>query len=106
TPTGGWQPYPVDFGSGLGRGYEDNTGFTYTSQALKDYITANTKETSKEWERRVSSEIDMRERQSSAYLMANLEGERWSGNIGVRYVRTVVDAQIATPIPNPRTCQR
>ncbi|MFC4931142.1 TonB-dependent receptor [Massilia sp. GCM10023247] len=106
TPTEGWQPYPGDFGNGLGGGYWDNTGFTYTSQALKDYITANTKETSAAWERRVSSEIDMRERQSSGYLMANLEGDRWSGNVGVRYVRTVVDAQISTPIPNPRTCLR
>ena len=106
TPTEGWQPYPGDFGSGLDGGYWDNTGFTYTPEALSAYIAANTKETSKAWERRVSSEIDMRERQSSAYLMANLEGDRWSGNVGVRYVRTVVDAQIATPIPNPRTCLR
>ena len=106
TPIEGWQPYPGDFGNGLDGGYWDNTGFTYSAEALKSYIAANTKETSPAFERRVSSEIDMRERQSSAYLMANLEGERWGGNVGVRYVRTVVDAQIATPIPNPRTCLR
>jgi len=106
TPTEGWQPYPGDFGNGLDGGWWDNTGFTYTPEALKAYIAANTKETSPEWERRVSSEIDMRERQSSGYLMANLENGPWSGNVGVRYVRTVVDAQIATPIPNPRTCLR
>lgn len=106
TPTEGWQPYPGNFGSGLGDGDWDNTGFTYSPEALKAYIAANTKETSEAFERRVSSEIDMRERQSSAYLMANLENGPWSGNFGVRYVRTVVDAQIATPIPNPRTCLR
>ena len=106
TPTTGWVAYPGDFGDGLGGGFWDNTGFTYTPEATKAYIADNTKATSEAFERRVSTEIDMRERQSSAYLMANLEADRWSGNVGVRYVRTVVDAQIATPIPNPRTCQR
>ncbi|WP_020656246.1 TonB-dependent receptor [Massilia niastensis] len=99
TPTTGWQPYPGDFGSGLGGSGWDNTGFTYTRDATKDYIASNTKVTSPEWERRVNSEIDMKERQSAAYLMANLEGDRWSGNVGLRYTRTQIKAQIATPIP-------
>ena len=38
--------------------------------------------------------------------MANLESGRWAGNVGLRYVRTEVDAQIPLPIPNPRSCQR
>jgi iron complex outermembrane receptor protein len=41
----------------------------------------------------------MRERQSAAYVMANLEGERWSGNVGLRFVQTRVNADIPTPIP-------
>jgi iron complex outermembrane receptor protein len=106
TPTSGWVGYPGDFGDGLGGGFWDNTGFSYTPDATRAYIAENTKTTSAAWERRVSSEIDMRERQSAAYLMANLEHDKWSGNIGVRYVRTAVDAQIATPIPNPRPCLR
>ncbi|KFI05717.1 TonB-dependent receptor [Massilia sp. BSC265] len=100
TPTAGWQPYPGDFGADLGGGWWDNTGFTYTREATKAYIAANTKATSAEWERRVNSEIDMRERQSAGYLMANLEGDRWGANIGLRYTRTQTDAQIATPIPS------
>ncbi|MGG7603476.1 TonB-dependent receptor [Massilia sp. BKSP1R2A-1] len=99
TPTTGWVGYPGDFGSGLGGGWWDNTGFTYTRDATKEYIAANTKVTTPEWERRVNTEIDMRERQSAAYLMANLEGERWAGNVGLRYTRTQTDANIATPIP-------
>lgn len=99
TPTTGWAPYPGDFGNGIGGGWWDNTGFTYTSDATKEYIAANTKVTSAEWERRVSGEIDMQERQSAAYMMANLEGERWSGNVGLRFVRTQVKANISTPIP-------
>ncbi len=99
TPTTGWAPYPGDFGSGLDGGWWDNSGFTYTRDATKEYIAANTKVTSPEWERRVNSEIDMRERQSAAYVMANLEGQQWSALVGMRYTRTQTDAQIATPIP-------
>lgn len=99
TPTTGWQPYPGDFGDGLGGNGWDNTGFTYTKDGTIDYISGATKETSEAWERRVSSEIDMKERQSAAYMMANLEGERWSGNLGLRFTRTEVKANIATPIP-------
>lgn len=99
TPTGGWQPYPGDFGAGLDGAGWDNTGFTYTRDATREYIAGATKVTSPEWERRVNTEIDMRERQSAAYLMANLERGRWSGNVGLRYVRTEVKANIATPIP-------
>ena len=106
TPTTGWGTYPGDFGNGLDGGFWDNTGFFYTPETLKAYMAENTKETSAAWERRVNSEIDMRERQASTYLMAYLEGERWSGNVGVRYVRTTVDAQISTPIPNPNPCNR
>ncbi|MBQ5965490.1 TonB-dependent receptor [Massilia sp. ZL223] len=102
TPTEGWQPYPGDFGADLGGGFWDNTGFTYTRDATKDYIAANTKETTPEWERRVGSEIDMKERQAAVYWMANLEADRWSGNVGLRFVRTNVKANIATPV-NPRS---
>jgi len=99
-PSGsGIVPYPGDFGNDLGGGNWDNTGFSFTPEALQAYMAANTKTTSPEWERRVATEIDMRERQTSAYLMGNLEGERWSGNLGLRWVRTQINAQIPTPIP-------
>lgn len=99
TPAGGWQPYPGDFGAGLDGNGWDNTGFTYTRDATRDYIAGATKETSDAWERRVNTEIDMQERQSAAYVMANLEAERWSADLGLRFVRTEVKANIATPIP-------
>jgi iron complex outermembrane receptor protein len=99
-------PYPANLGSDLGgpAGW-DNTSWTLTPEALKAYFVANTKGSTDEWERRVSSELDMRERQSAAYVMANLEAERWSGNIGLRFVRTEVNAQIPSPIPEGK-CQR
>jgi iron complex outermembrane receptor protein len=104
-PTTGIKPYPADFGSGLGGGNWDNSGFTYTPDVLKAYIAAITRPTTPEFSRRVSTEIDMRERQSAFYVMANLDADKWSGNVGLRYVRTEVDAQIATPIP-ANTCAR
>jgi len=104
-PTTGVMPYPSDFGSGLGNANWDNTGFTYDPATVKAYIAAITKTTTPEFERRVASEIDMRERQSAVYLMANLELDKWSGNLGLRFVRTEVDANISTPIPT-NTCKR
>lgn len=95
----GVMPYPDDFGDGLGGGNWDNTGFTYSPEVVKAYFDAETKTTSPEFERRVNSEIDMRERQSSGYVMANLEWEKLSGNVGMRFVRTQVNANISTPIP-------
>ena len=93
-------PYPADFGAGLdGPAGWDNTGWTLSPEQLKAYFAANAKATSPEWERRVSSELDLRERQTSAYVMANLEGKRWSGNMGLRFVRTEVHALVPTPIP-------
>ncbi|WLI90680.1 TonB-dependent receptor [Massilia sp. R2A-15] len=92
--------WPSDFGAGLGGtpGW-DNTGFTWNPEALKAYFAANTKTTTDEFERRIPSELHMRERQGAAYVMANLEGEGWSGNVGLRVVKTRVNADIPTPIP-------
>jgi iron complex outermembrane receptor protein len=99
-------PFPGNFGAGLdGPAGWDNTGFTFTPDTLKAYFAANTKETTDEYERRVFSELNVRERQASAYVMANLEGERWSGNVGVRFVQTRETAAIPTPIPAGK-CQR
>ena len=94
-------PYPADFGAGLdGPAGWDNTSWTLSPETLKAYFAANAKQTTSEWERRVSSELDLRERQSSAYVMANLEADGgWSGNVGLRYVRTEVNAMIPTPLP-------
>ncbi|HEY1042565.1 MAG TPA: TonB-dependent receptor [Telluria sp.] len=93
-------PYPADFGDGLdGPAGWDNTSWTLTPETLKNYFNSNYKPTTADWERRVSSELDMRERQASTYLMANLESGKWSGNVGLRFVRTKVNALIPSPIP-------
>jgi iron complex outermembrane receptor protein len=102
----GYVPFPGDFGSGLnGPAGWDNTGFTFTPEALKAYFAANVKPTTDDFERRVASELHVRERQAAAYVMANLEGDHWSGNVGLRFVQTHVNADIPTPVPAGK-CQR
>lgn len=98
--------YPGDFGADLGRGFE-NTGFYFPREVLRSFYDGITKATTPEFERRVAAEIELREQQSALYFQQNLETAdgAWSGNIGLRYARTVVDAQIATPVPTGR-CQR
>jgi iron complex outermembrane receptor protein len=97
-PTTGSLPYPSNFGNTLG-GKFDNTGFTYDPETLKAYIASQFKEVSPEFDRRVAGEIDMRERQSALYVMQNLDDGKWSGNVGLRLVRTQINANIVTPTP-------
>ncbi|MGQ3053135.1 MAG: TonB-dependent receptor [Roseateles sp.] len=93
--------YPGDFGNGFGgSGNWDRSGFYFPTAVIDDYYaTKRSKETTPEWERFISPEIELQEKQSAAYLMQNLEGDKWSGNIGVRIVKTTVNAMVATPIP-------
>lgn len=92
--------YPADFGADLGGGSWDRSGFYFPSNVLQSFIASQTKTTTPEFERRVAGEIEMREQQNSFYLMQNFDAEqqRLSGNVGLRLVQTIVDAQIATPI--------
>lgn len=91
--------YPGDFGQYLGGNF-DNTGFYFSRDYLTTYFNNNlAKETNPQWERRISGSIDLREIQTSAYLMQNLDGEKWSGNVGVRLVRTIVTSRTPVPIP-------
>lgn len=93
--------YPGNFGQGLGGGDWDRSGFYFPKEVLTGFMASQFKPTTAEFERRVAGEIEMREKQSALYVMQNLEGanNRWSGNVGLRLVRTTVDAQIATPLP-------
>ncbi len=96
--TFGYVTYPGDFGSQLGGNNWDRTGFYLTPESLKAYINSTVKATTPEFERRVAGEIDLREKQTAAYLMQNLEGEGWSGNVGLRFVQTQILANIVVPV--------
>lgn len=107
TPPGtGYVNYPGDFGNGLnGPSGWDNSGFYLTPEALRAFIASQFKPTSAEFERRVAGEIDLRERQSAAYVMQSFDDGPWSGNLGLRFVQTRINANIVQPVPAGR-CQR
>ncbi|MFN7692799.1 MAG: TonB-dependent receptor [Burkholderiales bacterium] len=89
--------FPSDFGSGL-PGIVDRGGFYYPRQVMIDFFQTQFKPTTPEFERRVAGEIELKERQTAFYAMQNFDSGTWSGNLGLRLVRTEVDALIATPI--------
>jgi len=91
-------PYPGDFGDNLGGNF-DNSGFYFSKDTLTGLFADLAKPTNTQWERRISGSIDLREIQSAVYLMQNLDGDKWSGNVGVRLVRTAVTSRTPVPIP-------
>jgi len=93
--------YPGNFGSALGGNFE-SAGFYFPKDVLSDYFNGQVKESSPEFERLVSTEVDVRERQRALYMMQNFEANegKLSGNVGFRLVRTEVDALSPTPIAN------
>jgi iron complex outermembrane receptor protein len=82
----GYLNYPGDFGSGLNASFPKNVWY-YTPQQLADFNArfANRDPVTREdW----NSEYALKEKNSAAYVQGNLEGAGWSGNVGLRFVRT------------------
>lgn len=79
------EQYPDDFGKGLGGG----PGFLshvwhLRGQAVEDFILSHAAKTTPYW----PGELAVDEQVTAGYGMANLEGEGWRGNVGVRLVST------------------
>ena len=78
--------YPSDYGKGLG----GNAQGRYWQLDPADLVAWANKydnsggPNSRNW----PAELDVKEKDSAAYLMANLAGSKWRGNVGVRLVRT------------------
>lgn len=78
--------YPGDYGKGLGA----NAQGRYWQLDPADLVAWANKydnsggPNSRNW----PAELDVKEKDSAAYLMANLSGNKWRGNVGVRVVRT------------------
>jgi iron complex outermembrane receptor protein len=79
--------YPGNFGGGLGGGNFPHTPWQLDPAALEAWGDkySNRDPVSREY---WPGEFSMREKNTAVYLMANLEGSSWSGNVGVRVVRT------------------
>lgn len=82
----GFLNYPANFGSGLG-GTVPNNVWYYTPAQLAAFNSAFTNRdplSREDW----NSEYALKEKNSAAYMQGNFEGSGWSGNIGLRLVRT------------------
>jgi iron complex outermembrane recepter protein len=81
--------YPSGFGSGLGSGFP--TAVWYYSQAqlaaFDSQYTNRDPISRADW----TGDYSLKEEDSAAYVQADFDGQGWSGNVGVRFVRTTED---------------
>jgi iron complex outermembrane recepter protein len=82
----GFSTYPGNYGSGLGGSFPTNVWY-YTPAQLAQYnklANRSTDGSREDW----NSEFALKETNHALYVQGNMDGEGWSGNVGVRYVRT------------------
>lgn len=85
----GFQNYPGDFASGVGGVHPTGIWF-WSPEQLADFneqFADRDPVTRFFWQDLYS----VNEKSSSAYFQVNFDGERWGGNVGLRYVRTEQD---------------
>lgn len=88
--------YPGNFGSGLGA-VPSNIAY-YTQDALSAYGTAFSYRDPMARRYPDNGEYSVAEKSTAAYLQGNLEGQGWSGNVGLRLIRTKQTAGNIVPI--------
>jgi len=81
--------YPSDFGNDLGHGFPTNIWmFTPAQLAAFDAKYTNRDPISRaDW----NGDYSLKEKDSALYVQADFDGQGWSGNVGVRLVRTEED---------------
>ncbi|RYE64823.1 MAG: TonB-dependent receptor [Oxalobacteraceae bacterium] len=84
-----YRNYPGDFGSGFGGNFPRDVWY-YTAGDMADYNDqfANRDPVNRRYP---FYDFALQEKTKAAFIQANLEGDRWSGNVGVRVVRTNED---------------
>lgn len=85
----GFRNYPGNFGSGLGGNFPRNIWY-YTPEQLAQFNRLTNRDPIAR--RYFPAEYGLEERSSAAYAQLNFEGQNWSGNVGLRYVRTEEEA--------------
>jgi iron complex outermembrane recepter protein len=87
-PSGGFSNFPTNFASGLlaGSGFPTNIWYWSPQQlAIYNSLYANRNPiTRADW----TSDYGLEEKDTSAYVQANFQGDGWSANVGLRAVRT------------------
>lgn len=82
--------YPSDFASGLGNKIPQGIQY-FDVEGLKNALRSSSGWFTDGSYRDYGSEWNVDERSIAAYFQANLQGEGWSGNVGVRYVNVNQD---------------
>lgn len=92
------ETYPGNFGSGLGGGNFPRNVWQLDPQILRDWgnIYSNRDPVTRRY---FPAEFAMEENNRAAYIMSDLSGDNWSGNIGVRVVQTEERVLQNVPIP-------
>ncbi len=78
--------YPGDYGSGLGGNFPRGVWY-FTAEQMADWnaVQANRDPVVRRYP---FYDFRLKEETKAAYAQLNLQGERWSGNVGVRMVKT------------------
>lgn len=100
--------YPSDFASGLGGNFPRNIWY-FTPSALKQAIINNStwlyNNDGPTGRHNYGGEWSVAEKNLAAYVQANLVGDKWSGNFGLRYVSIDQDIlsyqAVSGAYPNP-----
>lgn len=97
-PTG-YGNYPSDFGNQIGGTVPGSVWFYSPSQLQQiDAQFANRNPVTRFYWNDIYS---VKEKDTAVYLQANFDGDRWGGNIGLRYVHTGETINDATTNPDP-----
>jgi iron complex outermembrane receptor protein len=99
-PTG-YRNYPGNFGSGLGGSFPRNIWY-YTPEQLAQFNRLTNRDPVTR--RYFPAEYGLEERSTAAYAQLNFAGDKWSGNVGLRFVRTEEESSnwVNTVATDPR----
>ena len=101
-PAWNGQTYPGDFASGLNGGNFPRQPWMLDPGVLQAW--GDTYSNRDPLERHFwSGEFSLKEKVYAAYVMANLDGDKWSGNAGLRFVRTDESVLVNVAIPQNGT---
>lgn len=96
-PAWNGQTYPSNFGNGLGGNFLKNV-WQLDPAVLEAWGNqfSNRNPVTRQY---FPGEFAMQEKNNAAYVMANLEGKGWSGNVGLRLVQSKVQVLTNVAIP-------
>ncbi|TKR29372.1 TonB-dependent receptor [Luteimonas gilva] len=102
-PLNNFHNYPGDFASGIGGSHPNNIWY-WTPEQLAAFNAqfANRDPVARFfWQ----DSYSVNEKTTAAFIQANFQGDRWSGNLGLRWVRTKQDTIYNTGAPEENTVQ-